>query len=278
VNQLDYLTAAALGVVQGLTEFLPVSSSGHLALVQDLFELEPDSPQMLLFDVLAHLGTLLAVLIVFAGPLSRFFFRLRNECRSTWTHKRTGLRILALGVAATIPTGIIGLSMRGSFEQAFGKPRWIAAALAVTGLLLAATKWIPRPTHGWRRFTWWQAIVVGIVQGMAIMPGISRSGATICAALFLGLRRRWAAEFSFLIAAPAILGAVILQLGDAFTRSAEFEASYAWGPAILGSFVSLIVGVFALKLLLGMVRSAKLHHFAVYCLLLSVFVFFGADR
>ena len=278
MNQLDYLTATVLGVVQGLTEFLPVSSSGHLALVQEWLDLAPDSRQMLLFDVLAHLGTLLAVLIVFAGPLSRFLFRLRNECRSTWTHKRTGLRILALGVAATIPTGIIGLTLRGSFEQAFGKPKWIAAALAVTGLLLAATKWIPRPTHGWRRFTWWQAIVVGIVQGMAIMPGISRSGATICAALFLGLRRRWAAEFSFLIAAPAILGAVVLQLGDAFTRSSEVEAGYGWGPAILGSFVSLIVGVFALKLLLGMVRSAKLHYFAVYCLILSVVVFFGAGR
>ena len=133
MNQFDYLTAAVLGVVQGLTEFLPVSSSGHLAIVQEFFELEPDSPQMLLFDVLAHLGTLLAVLIVFAGPLSRFFFRLRKECRSTWTHKRTGLRILALGVAATIPTAIIGLSLRGSFEQAFGKPRWIAVAFAVTG-------------------------------------------------------------------------------------------------------------------------------------------------
>ena len=278
MNQLDYLTAAALGVVQGLTEFLPVSSSGHLALVQEWLDLEPDSRQMLLFAVLAHLGTLLAVLIVFAGPLSRFFFRLRMECRSTWTHKRTSLRILALAAAATIPTAIIGLTLRGSFEQAFGKPKWIAAALAVTGVLLAATKWIPRPTHGWRRFAWWQAIVVGIVQGMAIMPGISRSGATICAALFLGLRRRWAAEFSFLIAAPAILGAVVLQLGDAFTGFGEVEAGYGWGPAILGSFVSLIVGVFALKLLLGMVRSAKLHYFAVYCLILSVVVFFGAGR
>ncbi len=276
MNQLDYLKATVLGVVQGLTEFLPVSSSGHLALVQELFDLEPDSPQMLLFDVLAHLGTLLAVLIVFAGPLSRFFFRLRNECRSTWTHKRTSLRILALGVAATIPTAIIGLTLKSSFEQAFGKPKWIAAALAVTGVLLAATKWIPRPTHGWRRFTWWQAIVVGIVQAMAIMPGISRSGATICAALFLGLRRRWAAEFSFLIAVPAIIGALFLQLGDAFARSAEVGAGYGWGPAILGSFVSLIVGVFALRLLLGMVRSAKLHYFAVYCLLLSVIVFLGA--
>ncbi|MCH8149997.1 MAG: undecaprenyl-diphosphate phosphatase [Planctomycetes bacterium] len=278
MSQLDYLTAAALGVVQGLTEFLPVSSSGHLALVQKWFKLEPDSPQMLLFDVLAHLGTLLAVLIVFAGPFRRFFIRLRNECRSTWTHKRAGLRILALGVAATIPTAIIGLSLRDSFEQAFGRPRWIAVALAVTGLLLAATKWIPRPTHGWRRFTWWHAIVVGTVQAMAIMPGISRSGATICAALFLGLRRRWAAEFSFLIAVPAILGAVVLQLGDAFTRSAELGAGYGWGPVVLGSFISLIVGVFALRLLLGVVRSAKLHYFAVYCLLLSVFVFFGAGR
>lgn len=278
MNQLEYLTAAALGVVQGLTEFLPVSSSGHLALVQAWFDLEPDSPQMLLFDVLAHLGTLLAVLIVFAGPFRRFFSRLRNECRSTWTHKRTGLRILALGVAATIPTAIIGLSLRGPFEQAFGKPKWIAAALAVTGLLLAATKWIPRPTHGWRRFTWWQAILIGMVQGMAIMPGISRSGATICAALFLGLRRRWAAEFSFLIAVPAIMGAVILQLRDTFTRSAEAGADFGWGPAIFGSFVSLIVGVFALRLLLGLVRSAKLHYFAVYCLILSVFVFYGAGE
>ena len=278
MNRLDYLTAAVLGVIQGLTEFLPVSSSGHLALSQEWFDLEPDSPQMLLFDVLAHFGTLLAGLIVFAGPIRRFVTRLRQECRSNWPHKRTGLRILALGIAAIVPTGIIGLTLRSSFEQAFGKPVWIAAGFLVTAILLAATKWAPRPTLGWRRFTWWQAIVVGIVQAMAIMPGVSRSGATICAALFLGLRRRWAAEFSFLIAAPVILGAVVLQLSEAYSRSAKVEAGYGWGPVVLGSFISLIVGVFALRLLLGMVRSAKLHYFAVYCLLLSVLVFFEAGR
>jgi len=131
---------------------------------------------------------------------------------------------------------------------------------------------VRRGRRGWRDYHWWEAVLIGFAQAMAILPGISRSGATICMASYCGWRRRWAAQFSFLIVIPAIGGATLLKVRDTFGLPTEqFEAVH-WGPLFAGGFVSLIVGVVALKLLLGAVRRAKLHYFAVYCWLAAVIV------
>ncbi len=132
-----------------------------------------------------------------------------------------------------------------------------------------------RHGRGWRRFTWWQAGLVGIAQGMAIMPGISRSGATICVALMLGLRRRWAGEFSFFIAVPAILGATVLKIADAFQAMSDAGLSIEWGPIAVGSVLSFVTGIGALMVLLVVIRSARLHYFAMYCWLLSAAILSG---
>jgi len=275
VTELDYVRSVLLGAIQGLTEFLPISSSAHLALTQRWMGLDADGPGMLLFDVLAHVGTLIAVLIVFGRPGWRFSQRILRESSGAFSGRRFAWRVVALGVAATIPTAVVGLAFQGVFEAAFDKPKWIGAALIVTGALLAATKMLGRQSRGWRKFSWWQAVLVGLAQACAILPGISRSGSTICVACYCGLRRRWAAEFSFLIAVPAIAGATLLKLKDTLELPKEQLAGMAWGPIVTGSVVSLIVGIVALKTLLTAVRRGQLHYFAVYVWLLGALLLAG---
>ncbi len=247
---LDYFHAVVLGIIQGLTEFLPVSSSAHLAITQHFFRLAPDSAVLLLFDVFAHLGTLVAVGIVFAKPISRFASRLLAETSTSWPRQRYAWRIAMLAVSASVPTAIIGFSCQKTFEDAFNKPRLIGSALILTGIMLALLGVVPRGRLGWKRFTWWHAAMVGLAQGFAVFPGISRSGATICFASYLGLKRRWAAEFSFLIAAPAILGGTLLKVRDTLQQTTEQLDAIPMGPVFVGSVVSFVVGIGALILLL----------------------------
>jgi len=279
VSELSYLRAVVLGAVQGLTEFLPVSSSAHLAITQRWFGLNPESLPMHVFDGLVHIGTTLAVFIVFATSLRRYLRRLMAELG--WTRPlpdgrganqiggRYALRILLLGVAATIPTGAIGVGFKKTLERAFGELVWIGIGLIFTGVLLAVTAWVGRGKRGWKDFGWPRAVLVGIAQGIAIWPGVSRSGSTICAATFCGLRRRWAAEFSFFISIPAILGATALKLREAMAMP-DADTAIAWGPTLVGAAAALAAGVLSLRLLLGAVRRAKLHYFALYCWIIGV--------
>jgi undecaprenyl-diphosphatase len=287
VSELGYGWAVLLGVIQGLTEFLPVSSSAHLALAQRWFGLDPSGLTMLLFDLLAHVGTVVSVFIVFWEPIRHYARRLVGELHLRTSDgalslppsrsirasagaeggasRRYALRIALLALCALVPTGIIGLSFKEFFEESFSHDRGIGLDLVVTGVLLALTATVPRGRRGWKDFRAWHAVVIGIAQGIAILPGISRSGATIAAAVFLGIRRRWAAEFSFCIAIPAILAAAAIKFMDALELGEEGFAALPWGPIVVGSAISLLMGIVSLHLLLGAVRQAKLHYFAVYC-------------
>jgi undecaprenyl-diphosphatase len=270
VTELSYLQAVILGIVQGLTEFLPISSSGHLALVQHWMGLRPEDPVMIGFDLAVHLGTLVAVAAVFLQVILRFFKRLASESSSSFEGRRIAWKIGMLGVLALVPTGIIGLFFKDQLEQAFGSPVAIACALIFTGVLLFTTGRIARPRRGWRRFGWLRAFLIGLGQGVAIMPGVSRSGTTIAVAMMLGIKRVWAAEFSFLIAFPAILGAAMLQAKDVVEEG--LAGSLAGGPVLVGTLVATISGYFALRMLLAAVRSARLHYFAWYCWALAIVV------
>jgi undecaprenyl-diphosphatase len=292
VRELDYASSILLGVIQGITEFLPISSSAHLALSQRWMGIAPDSPAMLLFDVMVHVGSLAAVLVVFRTSVGQFVRTLVIQVRGRGRHEPRAvagatlrknlprgiltdlpaLRILFLGVVACVPTGVIGLAFKDSFEAAFDNPVLIGTCLMITGFLLIAMARVRRGWRGWRTFRWWQAGLVGLAQAGAILPGISRSGATICVASFLGLRRRWAAEFSFLIAVPAILGGTLFKLRDTFGLEAEAYAGIPWGAIMVGSLTSFVVGIAALRLLVYTVRRAKLHHFAWYCWVLGLVV------
>ena len=265
MNSLDLFKAIILGIVQGATEFLPVSSSGHLAIVQHWMNLGATTPTMLLFDVLAHVGTLIAVVVVFAKPGLRYFKRLWAESARGWSGPRYAWRFALLGITASIPTAIIGLTFKDHFEAAFDNRFAVGGGLLVTGVLLWTTSRARRGRRGWRTFSFWRAAVVGVAQGLAILPGISRSGSTICTASLLGLRRRWAGEFSFFIALPAICGASVIKLKDTWELPADQLAEIPWGPVWAGSIVSLLVGMVALSFLLRVIRQAKLHYFAPYC-------------
>jgi len=259
--------AILLGLIQGLTEFLPVSSSGHLAVVQHWLSLDAASPGMLMFDVATHLGTVMAVAVVFAGVFIKFAQRLLRERSSTFpdNRPRTAWRIVALAVLASVPTAVIGLVFKDQLESLFNKPVWIGTGLLVTGTLLWLTGRLPRPKKGWRRFGWGAAFMVGVAQGLAITPGISRSGATICTAMFGGLKSRWAAEFSFLIGIVAICGASLIKVKEAVELPADQLRAMPWMEILVGSTVSFVVGIFALKMLLSAVRRMQLGYFSYYC-------------
>lgn len=247
----EYLLISA--VLQGLTEFLPVSSSGHLRLVQHFFALE--EPQTFI-DLCLHFGTLIAVVWFYRESILRLVTSLfRREDAS-------GRKVILLLVCGTIPTGLIGVGLGDWFEYQLSSLPWVGVWLCATGLML----WATRHSEGGKRkassLRPFEAAVIGTVQGFAVLRGISRSGSTISVGLWMGLEREAAAEFSFLLSIPAILGAVLLKgLGDEHLAFSESELM----PLVVCTGVSALVGYGALRLLVAIVRVGNLYRFAPYC-------------
>ena len=256
----ESLSAAILGVVQGLTEFLPVSSSGHLVLFQHWLPVAGDP---VAFDLALHLGTLIPVLWVYRSDLMGVVHdATRGEGRYL---DRPGVRLLLLLVAASIPTAIIGLSLEDLFEELFHNPTAVGVAFAVTGGVLWWTRSVIQGSTEAHALSWPKAVAIGLAQGVAITPGISRSGSTIAAGLFLGMDREAAARFSFLLSIPAIGGAALLKLGDLSA------ADVAIGPMLIGITASAVSGYFALRILIRLVRAGDFSKFAYYLLPSAVF-------
>jgi undecaprenyl-diphosphatase len=262
---MESFQALILGIVQGLTEFLPVSSTGHLIIFQHLFGL--DEPQ-LFFDICVHLGTLMAVLIVFWKDVRQLLRSLRRLLWSIFAEnahfehifKNSEYKMLLLIFFGFFPTALLGVVFHEVGQQFFSSILVVGFMLIITGLLLWTTRRVKQEGGGLECFSIRTALIIGLVQGMAIMPGISRSGSTIAAALFLGLSRELASKYSFLLAIPAILGAGILSLHGMFNHPVEVNKA-----VLLGSATSFIVGYFALILLLRMVKKGRLYLFAPYC-------------
>jgi undecaprenyl-diphosphatase len=252
--------AAFLGFLQGLTEFLPVSSSGHLVLFQQFFEVAGDE---VLFDLVLHLGTLIPVVYFYRDSLvgiGRDVFRAEGPLL-----EREGVRLGLCIVAATIPTGVIGVLFKDLFEELFQTPAVLTLTFAITGALLWSTRGRTTGTIDARSLTYAQAALLGLAQGLAITPGISRSGTTIAVALILGLTPAFAARFSFLMSIPAILGAVVLKLRDVSDAAPPDPTELA-----VGGLVALVSGYFALSFLVGLVKRDGLSHFSWYCWLAAV--------
>ena len=246
------LGAVFLGALQGLTEFLPVSSSGHLVLFQQFIEIQGDE---VVFDLVLHLGTLLPVLWFYRDRVSVL---VRDPIRGDEPFlERDGVRTWGLLVAASLPTAVIGLLFEDRFEQLFSNPAALAVTFTLTAGVLTATRFAPAP-H--RTLSIPVALALGVVQGMAITPGISRSGSTIAAALLFGIEREEAARFSFLMSVPAITGAVLKKSLEADPATLD-PSSMA-----IGFGAALISGYAALVLLVALVRRGGLHWFAPWCL------------
>jgi len=262
---LNTIEAIVLGAIQGLTEFLPVSSSGHLVLFQNLFGLkEPE----LLFDICLHVGTLAAVLIVFyreildiLTALVRIPGRLRSAggIANLLAGDRS-IRMALLIVVGSIPTAVIGLLFKEITDRLFGSLTIVGCMLLVTGTLLWLTRAIRSQGRPVEQTTLKDAIVIGIVQGLAILPGISRSGSTIATALFLGVDRTVAGRYSFLLSIPAIVGALALSLD-----TPELHTTIPLETILAGSVISAAIGWLALLILLRVVDRGQLHRFAPYC-------------
>ena len=268
---MDTLTGLLLGIIQGLTEFLPISSSGHLVLFQNLFGLrEP----VLLFDTSLHLGTLVAVCVYFRSDLKQMILETFNYCIDLIKGRKSLKGIQELPhvsltlwvLVGTIPTVLIGFIFRSSLERLFGSITWVGIMLVFTGLILALTKIMPKGYTGRSSVGLVTALAVGTAQGLALIPGISRSGATIVCGMLFGLKRDLAARFSFLLSIPAIIGALLLQL------NADSLNEVSMLPLLIGFVTSIIVGLLALKILMGMVRKGNLYYFAPYCWAVGLFV------
>lgn len=247
---MTLIQAALLGLVQGLTEFLPVSSSGHLVILQKILGFT-DPP--IAFDVMVHSATLVAVVIFFWEEIV--------------TANRNLIKAIVVG---TLPTLVIGLTANNSSEMLFNNLTIVGIGLLSTTLLLYSTKWLHRRQQKKEKYVSLKiAFVIGIAQGLAVIPGISRSGATIITGLWLGLKRQEAVRFAFLVSIPAIIGAQVLKLPEMV-----FSNQFSIGSSLIGFLTAAISGWFALRLLKVIVETAKLHRFALYTLTLALLILF----
>jgi len=244
-----------LGIIQGLTEWLPISSTGHLRLVENFFDLKLP----ILFDVILHVGTLIVVVVFFRKEIGKLLSALMHLDFETEYGKMVPLIIVGV-----VPTLLIGIIFGSLIEETFRGILPIAIALILCGFMLYSAKVSKEKTDGINYTT---AVMIGLAQGIAIIPGISRSGATITVALLLGMKREKAFKFSFLLSIPAILGALSLTL---YMELGELASTNLGISEILaGATASMFVGYLALKLLWKVIMKEKFHLFAFYCWLLG---------
>jgi undecaprenyl-diphosphatase len=267
---VTWIEAVVLGIVQGLTEFLPVSSDGHLSAAEMLM---PDFAQVgVLFDVIVHVGTLAAVVVyvrrTLADDVKGLVSRDPNRRREAW-------RLALLVAVATVPTGIIGLLLKRAVEESKRDPRFVGSMEIATGLCLLLSLAARDRGREEQETTVWDALLIGIVQGFAVLPGLSRSATTIAFALLVGLARRWSVRFSFLLLLPAVAGATVLELTSAWReRGSGFFAGPDFGKYLAGAAAAGVVGFFAIGWLVRIVVAKRLHWFAAYCLLFGLALIF----
>jgi undecaprenyl-diphosphatase len=247
---VTFLEAVLLGIVQGLTEFLPVSSSGHLVLSQAVMGIEIPG---VVFEVALHVATVCAVLWVYRAAVARLIGGLAHG-------RRESLIYVGLLLLASVPAGLAGTLAASAFEGTYERPLIAALLLLVTGTWIWTLRWSAtrakedRPSGA-------TAIAVGVAQAIAILPGISRSGATVATGVWLGVKVERMAEFSFLLSVPAIGGAALLQLGE--SRAAWSAIGTA--PLVAGFVAACLSGILAIRIFVSMLRKGTFHRFSYYC-------------
>lgn len=288
---MKFLQAIFMGIIQGCTEFLPVSSSGHLALFKSIFSVESEAG--ILFDVLLHVATLISICLVFYKDILKLiveFFGMCKDifgnivilCKSLSNPTQQGFnrvitnpfrKFVLLIIVSTIPTGLIGIFMDDVVEYASTSLIITGICLLSTGVILFISDYLPDKGKKLKEASYTDAFCVGITQGVATLPGISRSGTTITACLLCGFDRKFAAKYSFIMSIPAVLGALILELShigeEAITGSDV-------GAYIIGMIIAGVVGFFALQLTMKFVVSKYFKYFGFYCMgmgLISIIVF-----
>jgi len=247
-----------LGILQGFTEFLPVSSSGHLVLGQALLGF--DLPG-LAYEVTLHVATAAAVVLTYRKRISVMLASLKPSGTGEAAVTREHRLLVWYLVIGTVPAAVVGVLFKDRVESAFDSPREVCLMLAVTGVILSLSRLgKANPARG---LVWWRVLLIGAAQAVALLPGISRSGTTITAALLLGLTPGRAAEFSFLLALPAILGAAVLEFVSEFSQGAP--ALPGTGVLAVGALSAFLSGFLAIFFLLKTLQSGRFDRFAWYC-------------
>lgn len=272
---MDIIQGIIIGIVQGLTEFLPVSSSAHLVFIQKLLGVESS----LAFDTFLHLGTLIAVLWFFRYDIYKmlrsWWLSIQDILRGRFKegfYEDPYKRLAWYVILATIPVGIVGVLFEDSVDALFSGALYVPAFfLFVTGTILYLSQRMTSGKINYDTITKKEALFMGLGQACAILPGLSRSGTTIAAGLTIGLDKEFAAKFSFILSIPAILGAFVLQLKDI---GSAMDANFL--PVILGFAASIIAGYMAIKWMLDLIQNKSLDIFAYYCWLMGIIVFMGS--
>ena len=263
---MTYVTSFLLGLVQGVAEFLPISSSGHLAIAQNLLGMSDAGTVPEFFDVLLHLGTLVAVFVAYWADIKDMvleFFRGAGDLihHSTPNPVPPARRLILLIILGTLPLFVV-LPVKDAVQSLSNSMVFIGAALIVTGVLLFVSDRVKKGRKNERTATWLDVLIVGLGQAIATMPGISRSGMTITTGCFVGFERKFAVRFSFLLSIPAVLGANILSLADA----AKAGINWAEVPVYLvGVVTAAVVGYLCIRLLRFIADRGKFGAFAYYC-------------
>ncbi len=260
--------AILLGLVQGLTEFLPVSSSGHLVLVQTFFGGSDPEADYMLFDVLLHFGTLLSVFIAFWGDIRELLVEFFGWVRDGFQLKNRPYRRFIVMVLLTIVPMFPVLLIKDRLDALFSNTLFVGCALLVTALVLLLSERAPRLHKDAGNATWLDALLVGCAQAVAVVPGISRSGSTICAGLFRGFSRDFAVRFAFIMSLPVVFGANLLEVSDAVAQAQS--TGIPIGLYALGIGVSMVSGLLAIRLIRLVTNKGHFRPFVIYCGLVGV--------
>jgi len=242
-----------LSVLQGIAEFLPISSSGHLVLAKHLPFMHMEEMGMRI-DIFLHVGTLAAIFVFYFSVIRRIVVNLE------WSY-------MAKVVLSAVPAGLVGVLFKDQLEAAFASPKMVGGALIFTGIILTATRFLPK---GDKAVSFGRALWMGLAQAVAILPGVSRSGMTLAAARATKVNAEKSAEFSFLMSAPPIAGAALLDILKGLKATEPATAEVSWGLTLYGCVLAAIVGYFSLKLLVRSLKGRWFWLFGPYCLLAGV--------
>ncbi len=258
IYYMDILQSFLLGLIQGLTEFLPISSSGHLALGR--YILGGETEMGITFEVVVHFGTLCSIVIYYKSEIINLIKAAIRFLKSpTSTKDDYEVKTIGFILVSMIPAFIVGFTLRDAIEDIFMNPLLVSGMLIVTGVILFLTRFSKHPVG---KITTGKAFLIGLSQAFAMIPGISRSGSTISTSLYLGISRDEAANFSFLMVIPVIAGAMILQMGEAIEVGIDSSEILSLLVGFLTAFIS---GFYALKYLIIILKKQGFHYFAYYC-------------
>jgi len=260
---MDWFKVIILGIVQGLTEFLPISSSGHLVLTEKIFNLHPEN---IYLEVFLHFGTFMAVVIIFRKDIYGIFKALWKSITSgeKSDNSANSLNLFFCLLIGSVPAGVLGIFFKDFVESSFKSTSFVSLMLVITGFFLFLTRFSKAKKES---VNFLDSLIIGLAQGLALLPGISRSGWTIGAGLFRGIKGTQAAEFSFLLSLPAILGASVLKLKESFDQNLSSETMALY---LLGALFAFLFGYLSIKSLLQILKKGKFEYFGYYCVIVGI--------